>query len=106
MWFEELTGFPEQSPEQVRANFELTDDSLRSLVNGKVYICGKLETPSLAKLRERVHSTSYQRGKSSVCEIVADVQQLHADPSNAGSLFQVASQFNLLEMGSPRYTPE
>src|ERR1051326_1203083 len=28
------------------------------------------------------------------------------NPSNAGSLFQVASQFNLLEMVSPNFTPE
>jgi hypothetical protein len=31
---------------------------------------------------------------------------LHTNVSNAGSLFQVASQFNLLEMVSPNYTPE
>jgi hypothetical protein len=106
MWFEDLTGFSEQSPQQVRANFNLAGDSLQSLVNGKVYICGKLETPSLGELRERVHTIDYKRDKSAVSEVVADVQQLHANQSNAGSLFQVASQFNLLEMGSPRYTPE
>ena len=39
-------------------------------------------------------------------EVVANVQALHADVSNAGSLFQVASQFNLLEMVSPSVTPE
>jgi hypothetical protein len=31
---------------------------------------------------------------------------MHRNPENAGSLFQVASQFNLLEMISPRFTPE
>jgi len=35
-----------------------------------------------------------------------DVQSLHAAASNAGALFQVASQFNLLEMMSPEVTPE
>lgn len=39
-------------------------------------------------------------------EHVADVQKLHADPDNEGALFQVASQFNLLEMVSPTVTPE
>lgn len=39
-------------------------------------------------------------------EIVADVQQLHGDPANAGAVFQVASQFNTLEMVSPSVTPE
>src|SRR5690606_28574117 len=33
-------------------------------------------------------------------------RQLHADPQHAGALFQVASQFNLLEMTSPTVTPE
>ena len=39
-------------------------------------------------------------------EVVANVQSLHTDPANAGALFQVASQFNLLEMVSPNRTPE
>ena len=38
--------------------------------------------------------------------MVADVQDLHIDAANAGALFQVASQFNLLEMVSPGVTPE
>lgn len=42
----------------------------------------------------------------SVREVVANVQHLHADEGNAGALFQVASQFNLLEMVSPDVTPE
>jgi hypothetical protein len=37
---------------------------------------------------------------------VSDVQELHIDPNNEGALFQVASQFNLLEMVSPEVTPE
>jgi hypothetical protein len=106
MWFEALTGFTEQSPQQVRANIRLEGNSLRSHANGKSFICGELETPSLAELRERVQSSRYHVGKMSVHEVVADVQNLHADESYAGSLFQVASQFNLLEMGSPRMTPE
>jgi hypothetical protein len=31
---------------------------------------------------------------------------MHQSPKNAGALFQVASQFNLLEMVLPRVTPE
>lgn len=38
--------------------------------------------------------------------MVADVQELHANEAHAGALFQVASQFNLLEMVSPAATPE
>jgi hypothetical protein len=38
--------------------------------------------------------------------VTGDVRRLHRDPENAGALFQVASQFNLLEMVSPDVTPE
>lgn len=106
MWFQALTGFSEESPQQVRENITVADNVLNSRVNGKVLICGELETPSLAELRRRVHSNTNTGGKISVREIIANVQHLHADESNSGSLFQVASQFNLLEMVSPDVTPE
>ncbi len=106
MWFETLTGFPEESLQQVRANITIDGSSLKSRVNGKVLVCGELETPSLAELRERVQSTRCSVGKISVREVVANVRHLHTNESNAGSLFQVASQFNLLEMASPSVTPE
>src|SRR5215510_10989450 len=106
MWFKELTGFTEESPQQVRTNITVEGNALKSLVNGKVLVCGELKTPSLAELRERVRSSKYKAGQISVREVVANVQHLHTDESNAGSLFQVASQFNLLEMVSPGITPE
>ena len=39
-------------------------------------------------------------------EIFGNVSTLHADKELAGSLFQVASQFNVLEMVSPDVGPE
>jgi hypothetical protein len=106
MWFESLTGFAEESPTQVRANITIDGTNLISHVNGRRFICGELETPTLAELRERVRSSGHQTGEISVREVVADVQDLHTRDANAGSLFQVASQFNLLEMVSPNVTPE
>jgi hypothetical protein len=106
MWFETLTGFPEESAQQVRANLTVERNKLKSRVNGKEWIYGELETPSLAELRQRVNSGAYQVGRMSVREVVANVQNLHTDESNAGALFQVASQFNLLEMTGPSVTPE
>ena len=106
MWFETLTGFREESPRQVRENMCVEGNLLKSHINGKVYVCGLLETPSLAELRDRVNHSKSHSGKISVSEIIANVQQLHIDESSAGSLFQVASQFNLLEMVSPNITPE
>ena len=106
MWFEALTGFIEESPEQVRANISSDGNALTSHVNGKRMFCGDLETPTLAELRERVRTASHKSGTTTVREAIADVQLLHTDETNAGSMFQVASQFNLLEMMSPSVTPE
>ena len=106
MWFEELTGFVEQTPEQVRAGLSVKGDKLTSMINGRSYTFGHLETPSLDELRARVTAHRVVAGSISVREIISDAKTLHADPQNAGALFQVASQFNLLEMPSPHVTPE
>ena len=106
MWFETLTGFHEQSPEQVRNNISVDGEVMKSYVNGKEFVYGILEIPTLAELRNRVHSSEIHAEELSVREVIANVQHLHASESNAGSLFQVASQFNLLEMVSPDVTPE
>src|SRR5262245_40009387 len=106
-WFEALTGFPEQSPNQVRDNLTVSGETLTSRVNGRAMLCGRLEILSLAELRERIESTRKPiDDRLSVREVVADVQALHMDKANEGALFQVASQFNLLEMISPNVTPE
>jgi len=105
-WFEALTGLRGESPGLVRAKLVVRGETLTSGENGRTMACGRLETPSLAELRARVASARHGSGNLSVREIVADVQELHLDVSNAGSLFQVASQFNLLEMVSPSVTPE
>ena len=105
-WFEVLMGFREMSPSQVRENITVDGDTLTSLVNRKAFTCGRLETPSLGELRNRVACSRDTIGRLSVREVVANVSDLHANESNAGCLFQVASQFNLLEMVSPNVTPE
>lgn len=105
-WFENLTGFVETSPAQVRENLAVDGEKLTSRVNGKTYQCGRLETPSLMELRGRVQENGPGNGRITVREVVGDVQTLHANESNAGAFFQVASQFNLLEMTSPGVTPD
>lgn len=106
MWFEDLTGFTEESPAQVRANLEVHNKTITSRVNGNSVICGQLETPSLAKLRSNVQKNQAPTGQMTVREVIGDAKSLHADTDNAGALFQVASQFNLLEMPSQHVTPE
>ncbi len=105
MWFEDLMGFAEQSPEQVRANIDCDGERLVSRVNGRSVRCGRLTTPSLAELRGAVGAVA-DGAPARVREVVGDVRALHAARENAGALFQAASQFNLLEMTSPRVTPE
>lgn len=106
MWFEDLTGFIEESPEQVRAKLEVNGNIMTSRVNGKTIICGHLKTPSLAELRSAALENQPAPGQIGVREVIGDAKSLHADKDNAGSLFQVASQFNLLEMPSERVTPD
>lgn len=106
MWFEELTGFVEETPAQVRNNLLLSGNSLTSKINGKSFVCGELQTPSLGELRLILPENKLPKGPIKVREVVADASSLHLNPDNAGALFQVASQFNLLEMPSQHVTPE
>jgi hypothetical protein len=105
-WFEQLTGCREDSPEYVREHLAIDGDRLCSKVNGGEWRCGTLETPTLSELRQRAREVAPVRAVTSVREVVANVQTLHCDASNAGAMFQVASQFNLLEMSSPSLVPE
>lgn len=106
MWFTNLTGIEERSAADVRSQLELREDGLFSKANGRTFQVGKLETPTLAELRERGPALPQAGNSLTICEVVADVQQLHADAAHAGALFQAASQFNLLEMVSPAVTPD
>ena len=103
-WFRELTGF-EENAASVRTMLEVDGAAMRSLANGRVMQAGRLATPTLGELRAH-GETSLPTGQLSVREVVADVAALHRDPANANAIFQVASQFNLLEMVSPNVTPE
>ena len=106
-WFEDLMGFKELRYEETRANLEVVGNTLRSQVNDHSYAIGVLETPSLAELRDRAAGiVDSLTGTLRVSTVVGDVGRLHRDPANRHALFQVASQFNLLEMTGPEVTPE
>ena len=105
-WFENLTGCVGESPESVREHLFIDGRRLHSRLNGKSWLCGELETPTLAQLRQRVLNTKYDLAPISVRNVVGNVQHLHLNQANENAVFQVASQFNLLEMTSPRVTPE
>jgi len=103
-WFERLTGFREVSYADTRAKLEVEGRRLRSIVNGQSWEIGELEVVSLAALRQR--ATASPSGRPKVRIVQGDVRKMHAAPEYAGALFQVASQFNALEMTSPDVTPE
>jgi len=105
-WFARLTGFTECGYDETRRRLEIVDGQLRSRVNDRRFGIGDLELVSLGALRARVARTNAPSGRATFREIPGNARQLHTDPEFAGALFQVASQFNLLEMTGPDVTPE
>jgi len=106
-WFERLVGFREESYELTKSNLEIVGSRLRSKVNQRSYSVGLLETPTVGELRSRASAhLAALRGKLKVSTVVGDVRVMHRDKANANALFQVASQFNLLEMTGPSVSPE
>ena len=104
-WFEKLTGFRELGYDETRAKLEVAGDRLISRANGASYRTGKLELAALAELRTDGRAAA-RKGRLRVRQVVGDVRRMHRERENAGALFQVASQFNLLEMAAPSVTPE
>ena len=103
-WFADLTGFRETSYDATREQLFVEGDELVSTVSGKRYGIGTLEVPTMAELRGRVEVPS--DGCTTVRCVAGEARSMHADPELEGALFQVASQFNLLEMTGPSITPE
>lgn len=104
-WFERLTGFREAGYDDTRSRLEVDGRQLRSRTNGRSYAIGELELVSLRSLRERAASGGGLPGRLALRNVSGDVRRFHQSAEYAGALFQVASQFNLLEMISPAVTP-
>ncbi|KAF4737033.1 hypothetical protein FOZ62_026796 [Perkinsus olseni] len=122
-WFEDTFGFSERAGGSnmhatVHRNVKLHKRSdgvleLRSKPLRKRYEVGSFTTPSLAELRSAVSQNRAPETPGvrpykqiTIQNIVADVRELHRDPANDGAVFQVASQFNCLEMPGMNTTPE
>ncbi|MDQ1304711.1 MAG: hypothetical protein QG671_538 [Actinomycetota bacterium] len=114
MWFEQLTGFREGGREQVLARLRENGAFLESTANGRRMRRGDFAVVGLDALRRARDQAGPVPGAApapagarvQVREVVADVRDLHADPASAGAVFQVASQFNMLEMINPEITPD
>ena len=125
--FEAAFGFPEfagpprlhpNSFEDVRAHFELSGSgpttTLTAVETGKTFHIGAFETPSVAELRDLVRAAragddmaaTGSDGGLTMTHVAGDVRAFIRDAKNAGAVFQVASQFNCLEMVGPRVRPE
>ena len=105
-WFERITGFSEGSYGDTQAALRVVDGRLRTDQSARAFWVGELETPSLAELRQRVQGIARKPGELKLSMLQGDVRRLHGQPLNSQALFQVASQFNLLEMANPDLTPE
>ncbi|MBJ90884.1 MAG: hypothetical protein CMO98_13620 [Woeseia sp.] len=106
-WFEKLTGFEETDWASTREKLSVDGARLISNVNGSSYEIGEFELISLEELRKQ-GSALPPHGETplKVCLTIGDVRPMHQVTENAGALFQVASQFNMLEMAHPTVTPE
>ena len=103
-WFEQLFGFEEGPYQWTQRQFEVDGPWLTSKHADRRYQFGHFSTPTISELRQSVKRNV---GPSTLShEVVGDALLLHADPANAGDMFQVASQFNALEFPSPEMTPE
>lgn len=104
-WFEALTGFPEGNYARTQSRLSVVDGRLHSDATRRSYAVGTFELPSLSELRARAQATALPgRLRLSIAE--GDVRKMHRLPENRGALFQVASQFNMLEMVDEHVTPE
>jgi hypothetical protein len=120
-WFREIFGFDEviDDFDGNKANFKMdsTNSSLECTTAPLEYQkqhVGLFECPSLSELHEMITSTTkavappvVNSGTLTFAHIAAPdgIQALHIDEANKGAVFQVASQFNCLEMASRSIRP-
>ena len=89
-WFSELFGVRGGSYEWTQKQFGFHDGILSSEHTSRTFVPGSFSTLTVAELRSRAPTAEEH---SSVLRAVAeDVVDLHADPKNAGDMFQVASK--------------
>ena len=104
-WFEAITGFPEADYETTRSRLSVRDGRLVSDGSDRRCAIGAFSLPSLSELR--ASGPDIAKGAPiTVSNVVGGSRDLHQHPAYRGALFQVASQFNMLEMVDPSVTPE
>ena len=104
-WFEKITGFRELPYAETQSRLSVENGRLCSTHSSNRFAVGTLETPTLGELRARCAGIENSSARSRISCIAGDARQLHSEAQYRGGLFQVASQFNLLEMVGPSITP-
>ena len=104
-WFARITGFSEKAYGETQARLRVENGRLIPEGGGPGHAVGELELVPLDALRARARDVTVP-GRLTLGIVEGDVRRMHIEPENAGAVFQVASQFNLLEMTGPTVTPE
>lgn len=104
-WFEQITGFKELDYDATQSRLSVEGGCLVSTHSSARWPIGQLETPKLSELDYWTAFEDPCPEPASFRCIAGDARELHRT-APAGSMFQVASQFNLLEMVGPDVTPE
>jgi hypothetical protein len=78
---------------------------LTSKQNNRSFYVGPFEVLSVKEIQAKINGHSNDLGHLIFSHIIGDVRALHRAPENNGSVFQVASQFNCLEMVGPGVHP-
>ncbi len=99
-WFEGITGFREKPYTETRDALSAVDGRLHAQGRDCGVAVGMLTLPSLAELRAEAAAVP-GAGRLRLSIVEGDVRAMHRAPENRGALFQVASQFNMLEMVGP-----
>ena len=117
MGIERLIGFSDSRVGYPRTKQLLQFDgrSVRSIENGRTFDIGEFEYVTLEELRTRVEAMNSEESNTDFGTpnhvshndpVKEDVQAYMRNPDFNNALFQVASQFNLLEMGHYTMKPE
>lgn len=107
-WFKLLFGISEPDFTEIQNFFKISEENNQTIlsVGDKSWTFGPFITPRIGQLRERHSKYNFQKSKLKISIVQGDVQTLHAKPENNYATFQVASQFNALEMIGPGGSPE
>ena len=101
-WFENIFGFIE-TKDNVKKYISYSDNIAKNKKDNSQYKKGSLKVLSLKELKDEIKNFE-RRGTLQYREIFGNIKTIHQTENNVN--IQVASQFNLLEMVSPRETKE